>query len=669
MQSTRSVSFRASVTPFVITFGQAFGQVLLGLAVLSHSSAHAENQSEVAIPEITVLGVTGDQRSSVHEFLPTVSEVSGRKLDKKRQSTLGETLARETGVSSTQYGPNASRPVIRGLEGERVRILQGGIGTLDASATSVDHAIAMDPLLIDRVEIIRGSAALLYGSSAIGGVVNTTSSRIPTRLNYDSKIRLDSRFSSVDQGRSLGLLVNSSSGRWAYHLDSIVRGSENYQTPLRTVTNSQSQSFEGALGLSQIGERGYFGASFSNFNTDYGVVKSEDVTIDLTRSRMDFAGEFKSDGWIESGRVAGAVSYYKHTEMEGSAVGTTFRNRGAEARADLKHRAVRLGRVPMQGVLGVQAQLFGFTAVGREAFLPSTLNSQGAVFAYEEIQAGDFTPTFGARAELSRVTKESSMSRDFVAPSLAAGTLYRLTDTVWLGVNTTFTERSPNYQELFADGPHIATGSFEKGDAALRPEIGKSLEFSVRRKTESGQGRATVFVQDFTRFIALIPNGELDPDDSLPEFEFRSVSAVLYGAELEHTQRLPWTLWDGAWELEARLDLVRGRDRTNETHLPRITPVRETVGLAFRGNSWGAEIEIARSEAQGFVAPNETPTSAYTMINVGADFPFTTGFGAARITAKLQNALNVDGRNHVSFVKDLAPLAGRNVVVGVQARL
>ncbi len=636
----------------------------------AHSAAR-DSKSEVTVPEITVLGIGDGSKNSVQDFIPTVDEISGRKLDQKKQSTLGETLARETGVSSTQFGPNASRPVIRGLEGERVRILQGGIGTLDASATSADHAVAGDPMVIDRVEIIRGSAALLYGSSAIGGVVNTVSSRIPNRLKYDTAIRFDSRISSVDAGRSFGLIANSSTGPWAWHIDSIYRDSADYLTPAGKVDNSQNQTFEGALGLSRIFETGYWGASYSSFDTDYGVVKESDVTIDMGRRRLDFAGEFKNAGWIESGRVAGAFSYYKHQEMEGSEVGTTFRNRGSEIRADLKHR--KMGK--LQGVIGAQLQGFSLAADGAEAFLPTTTTSQAALFAYEELAHGAWTPSFGARAELTQITPDESVmvgeiqERSFLAPSLSAGTLYKLSDTLTAGLQLSYTIRAPNSQELFADGAHVATSTYEQGDPILKPEIGRSLELSLRRKTGVGEGRATVFAQDFVRFLALIPTGATDPGSSLPIQEFRPVSALLYGVELEQRVRLPLKLWDGIWELDAKLDLVQGRDRTNDDPLPRMTPMRESLSLDYRGNSFSAALELARSEAQSRLASNETRTEGYTLVNIGAEVPVSTDFGAVRLTGRLTNLLDAEARNHVSFVKDIAPLAGRNFILGLQARL
>ncbi|MEN9723953.1 MAG: hypothetical protein RJB38_1939, partial [Pseudomonadota bacterium] len=329
----------------------------------------------------------------------------------------------------------------------------------------------------------------------------------------------------------------------------------------------------------------------------------------------------------------------------------------------------------LQGIVGLQTQAFRLSASGEEAFLPTTENWQGALFAFEELPLGNWTAQFGLRGEYSRSKSlgggafGAENTKNFLAPSVSIGTLYRFNSIYSFGVNTSFTERAPNYQELFARGAHMATSTYEIGNPELGREIGRSLELSLRRQEGKNEGRATIFAQDFTRFIGLVPNGATDVDSGFAEYEFRPISAVLYGAEFEFRQQLPWNLFDGLWELETRLDLVRGFNRTDRTFLPRVTPIRETVGLSYRGNAFAADLEIQRSEAQNQLAANETKTSAYTLLNFGAEVPVTTGFGALQLTARLQNALNVEARNHVSFVKDVAPLPGRNFIFGVQARL
>jgi len=649
-------------------------------------------QDAVVTPEITVLGQPSSRKKSVNDYVPTVSELSGLRLEKKKQSTLGETLSREAGMSSSFFGPNASRPVIRGLDGERVRILQNGLGVLDASGTSPDHAVSTDPLLTERIEVVRGSAALLYGSSAIGGVVNVVDGRIPERLENKPNVVLDSRGSSSDAGRSGGVVAKGSIGSFTVRADGSLRGSNDYQVPgfarskrLREnqplpegeseaqgkVVNSANKTFDTSLGSSYVGDSGRFGAAFSIFGTRYGTVAEPDVTIDMNRYRLDAGGELKGKGFIQSARFKGAGSFYEHKEIEGQEVATTFRNRGDENRVDLKHAPIG----GMEGIFGVQQQYSLFSANGEEAFLPTTANTSYAFFVYEEYPIGKFTPMLGARMDRSGVASElsdrfgPSQSFGFWTPSASIGLLYQIDDAFTLGLNGAFTERAPNYQELFASGAHVATGIFETGDRSLQPEIGRSLELSLRHKTRSGEGRASTYVQDFNRFIALIPTGEIDADSALPIYGYRPVQATLFGAEIEYRQRLPFTLGKGGFELGLTLDFVRGLNRTNSTNLPRITPARETVAAGYKSSAFSVELEMQRSEAQNFVAPNELPTDAYTVFNLGAEIPITSNFGRFSLLGRLNNLFNVEARNHISFLKDIAPLPGFNAVVGLRAQI
>jgi iron complex outermembrane receptor protein len=247
--------------------------------------------------------------------------------------------------------------------------------------------------------------------------------------------------------------------------------------------------------------------------------------------------------------------------------------------------------------------------------------------------------------------------------------LYRLDATCTLGLSGAYTERAPNYQELFANGRHLATGIYEVGDRALKPEIGRSIELSLRRRSARGDGRVSVFAQDFNRFLALSPTGEIDVDSGLPVYAFGATQALLVGFEVEYRRRLPWRLSGGSFELELALDWVRGMTRGDSKNLPRMPPLRETVALGYRTSAFSAEIEVQRSEAQGIVAPNELPTSAYTLVNLGVEVPVRTTFGTFSLLARLNNFFDVEARNHVSFVKEIAPLPGRNFVAGIQARI
>lgn len=685
----------------LIRFSFAFISVFL----ITPAFAQNDTLQEYSTPEITVLGQGGREKKSIQDYLPTVTEISGRQLERKKDATLGETLSQEAGVTSSFFGPNSSRPIIRGLDGERVRILQNGMSTLDASGSSPDHAIPIDPFLTERVEIVRGSAALLYGNTAIGGVVNTVTQRIPSRLSLDPTLKINTRFSSNDWGRAAGLIYQRSSGPWVIHLDGVVRKNNNYQIPgyarserLRLlaplplsdemknhVENSQIETLDGAIGGSYVTERGYLGVSLAGFGSDYGTVAEPDVRIGLQRQRIDLAGEIRSWGnWIRSAQYKGAISHYKHVEShhhegdghghsddEDAEIGTVFRNQGFENRIDIKHHPIGI----LDGMIGFQHQYSRFAAQGEEAFLPTTQNLSLAAFTYQEIPLGNWTPSFGARLDRSSIMSVfddhfgESAQKSFWSPSASAGLLYTWTPEWSLGLHESFTSRAPNYQEIFADGVHMATGIYEKGDRDLKNEKALSHELSLRKKTRSGSGRASVFLQDYSRFISLNPSAEIDPESELPIYTYSAIAAQIYGAEIEYRQEIPWRIVGGFVELSGKIDWLQGRDLTHATHLPRMTPMRESFGVHYRWAALLTEFELQRSEFQGRVASNEIPTDAYTQVNWGAEMPLTTPIGIFHFSARVNNVFDVEARNHVSLLKDRAPLPGRNFIFSLQAQI
>ncbi len=657
--------------------------LIYALSALSHSSFAATEE----LQEITVLGDLN--RTSAQDFVPSVSALSGQKLERKKQSTLGETLSREAGVSSSYFGPNAARPIIRGQDGERIRVLQNGVGTIDASGTSPDHAVPVDPFLIEKLEIVRGPSALLYGSSAIGGVVNITDGRIAERLLDESQFRFQSQFSSVDSGRSFGLLTNQRAGNWMLHADGVIRASSDYRVPgfahsqnlresapetdepFKKVPNSSNRSQTGALGVSRVFDQGYLGVSYSNFHNRYGTVAEPTVSIDMNRHNLGLAGEIRDLGFLQSVRLKSTGVIYRHQEYEDLEVGTTFRNRGVESRVDFKHRPVGI----LDGLFGIQHQQSQFSAAGEEAFLPTTKNGAISFFAYEEAKLGDFTPSAGARFENSSVRSIDSdlfgagQRRGFWSSSGSLGLLYQFHPEWSVALNTAYTERAPNYQELFANGVHVATDLYETGSTSLQKERSKSLEWSLRKKGRASEGRLSLFVQDYDRYIALAPTGAVDADSGLDMYEYRAIQARLFGGEFEWRQELPKILSQGVFEVDFKADFVRGQDRSASSSLPRMTPIRETIGLNYRLNGYFTELEWQHTHDQTFLAQNESRTKGFHWLNWSAEAPLETSFGAFRLIGKVQNIFNVESRSHVSFLKDKAPLPGRNFIVGIQASI
>lgn len=659
--------------------------VLLSVAVSFR--AVGETGSEVRVPEITVYGAT--PKSSTLDFVPTVSELSGAKLQRKKQSTIGETLSREVGVTSSQFGPNASRPVIRGLEGDRLRVLQNGTGVLDASSASPDHGVAVDPAVVERVEIVRGPAALLYGSNAIGGVVNMVTARIPESVPENVTGQAETNFSSTDLGRSAAVSVTAPAGRnWVAHVDGSARGSDDYHVPgyARTreerdrekldpevkgrVYSSFNRTLSQSGGGSYVFENGFAGASFSNYGSTYGTVAERGVEIRMVQQRTDAAAEIRTRGFIKTMRAKNTYSHYKHEELDAGVVGTSFRNDGDEARADFLHREFG----GLTGAFGVQANVFRFSAQGDEAFLPKTDNQAYSAFVFEEVAAGNLRPSFGARMDVTRVkpTAEgrfaTNEAKSFTGGSYSLGLLYQVTPTNALVLNGAYTERAPNYEELFADGRHVATAQNIRGDVNLAKERGHSAEFSWRHKGDSSQGGIGVFMQDFQNFIALIPTGgdDGDPEKPFDKYAYRAVAARFYGTEVEFRQRLPQLMPAGTLDLELKVDSVRGLNRSSGQNLPRITPFRETIGLVYRADRLQADVEVQRAEKQNLVAPGETDTAAYTLVNLGVEMPVRFESWSLGVLARVHNAFDVEARNHVSVLKDISPLPGRNFILGVR---
>lgn len=667
-------------------------KLLLLVFLFLAGMASAQESSDVQVPEITVFGAT--PKSSTLDLVPTVSELSGTRLERKKQATIGETLARETGVTSSQFGPNASRPVIRGMEGDRIRILQNGTGVLDASTVSQDHAVAVDPLIVDRVEIVRGPAALLYGSSAVGGVVNMVTNRIPEKMPANFTGKAETKFSTTDMGRAAGAGADAPiTDHWVVHVDGGVRANDDYHVPgyartaekraeepltpedKKRVYNSFGRTSTEAIGTSYVFKDGFLGTSFSNYDSTYGSPAERPVQINMLQQRWDVSGESREVGFLKSIRVKNTYSHYKHDEVEGGELSTTFKNDGDEARIDMRHRNIG----PLSGVFGLQSNIFTFSAIGEEAFLPGTDNRILSGFVYEEMETGAFKPSFGARFDSSKVTSKTDStfgageSRSFSGGSLSLGFLYQITPANSLVLNGAYTERAPNYEELFAHGRHVATAQNEVGlipqGIDPRKERSQSVELSWRHKGTDSQGRAGVFLQDFKDFVTLVNTGisDGDPEEPFDIYNYSAVEARIYGAEAEYRHQLGSLIPGGNLEIELKADALRGINRQTGDSLPRMTPFRKSLGLLYKANSYQADLEIQRSERQTHVAPNETRTAAYTLVNLGAEIPVRMNSSTVSLLARVNNVFDQEARNHVSVLKDITPLPGRNFILGAQA--
>ena len=639
--------------------------------------------------------------------------LTGAELVRDLRPQLGDTLVRQPGVSATSFSPGASRPVLRGFQGERVRVLTDGIGSIDASSTSADHAVTIDPLTADRIEVLHGPAVLLFGSQAIGGAVNVLDRRIP-RTIPDEPIHIDviGAYGSAADERSLGVAADVPLGKVVLHVDGSYRKSDDLRTggfilspALRAeqleiaaeeaeeghaeeaaealelaslrgrLPNSATEQKTLGAGMAYIGDRGNLGVSVSWFDSDYGVPsrpggghghgegEEEEggeeehgdvpVTIGLEQIRGDLRGELNlGGGFLDKLRVRLGAADYEHTEFEGDEVGTVFKVDGVEGRLEL----AQADRDGWRGVTGGQFFNRNFTAIGPEAFLPPNKTNQFGLFTLQEFELGDIGLEAAARYERTNVSIED-VERGFDAFSVALGTSYDFSRDVKAGINISRAERAPAAEELFSNGPHIATQAFEVGDPNLRKEKSWGGELYARAQTRGIRFSASLFANRFDDYIFQTATGE--EEDGLPVFQYFQRDATYYGFEAEASAPL---FRAGGFRFVGDLvaDYVRASVKDGGP-VPRIPPLRLLGGFEAQSDKVDARIETEWIADQERVASFEAPTDGFTMVNASVAWrPWGKSRNATLILAA-NNIFDVEARRHASFTKEFVPLAGRDI--------
>ena len=651
----------------------------------------AAGTGEHAVPEIVVQS-TGVGRTLSDQAQP-VTVLSGDALDMKVTSTLGDTLAAEPGMASSSFGPGAARPVIRGLGGDRIRVLENGVGTNDISAVSPDHAVTIESALVDKIEVVRGPASLLYGTSAIGGVVNVFDDRIPETLpDAPARGTAEARGDSVSKSRTGLMSVTAPIDRVAVHFDALASKSDDYDIPgyartaaLRESTPldypepkgfvpwSDTQTDVLTAGSSYIFDKGFLGAAVNDYKTIYGVPNGEeDVSVNAHRRRLDVRGGFRETGdFIDSGTVRAGLVDYHHTEFEGDEAGTRFTNNGIDSRLDLKHREV----VGVRGTWGAQYQGNNFEAVGEEAFQPPGSTDTYSLFALEEVPAlEDVTFQVGARYDWNVVdsdgfdssTSADDVSRNFDLFSQSAGAVWDVSSDYQFTWSTAHTQRAPNPQELFADGPHVATGVYEIGDPDLPKERSLGTDMAIRRTTGDVRGFVGGFYNRFWNYIAANPTGETE--DDLPVYVFEDVPADFWGFE----SQVAYFVEDSAARevsFDFQPDYVWARNRDSHEYLPRVPPLRLKFGANyFHEDLFRVRLELQQVFAQDKVAEYETTTDGYSMLNLYLSKDVEYEGNTYELFVRGTNLLAEKARNHVSFIKDVAPLPGASAMAGFRVR-
>ncbi|MET0613713.1 MAG: TonB-dependent receptor [Pseudomonas caspiana] len=661
----------------------------MAAAMLLASTAHAASIVDLEPQVITANPLGSDQSASPATVL------EGDNLTLQQKGSLGETLNKQPGVSSSWFGPGASRPIIRGLDGDRIRILRNGVGALDASSLSYDHAVPLDPVNVERIEVVRGPAALLYGGSAIGGVVNTFDNRIPTEAIEGIHGAGELRYGGADTTRSSAGKLEAGNGQFALHIDANAREFNDLRIPgyARTseqraaeegndkkhrLNNSDGRQDGGAVGGSYTWDDGYAGVSYSNYDSNYGSPAEEDVRIRMEQEHYAFASEIRNlSGPFSSVKLDAGYTEYEHREIEGGEVGTTFRNKGYEARVEARHQPIG----PLEGVIGAQVTRGEFSALGEEAFVPQTDTDAGALFILEELQATErLKLSLGGRIERTTVDPDAKgnerfastdNSSSFTAGSLSSGAVYTLTPVWSLAATLGYTERAPTFYELYANGAHVATGTYERGDAGLSKEKAVSSDLALRFDNGTHKGSVGVFYSHFSNYIGLLSTGRTLNDDGeedadgIPEYNYSGVRARFSGVEAQDHWKLGENQY-GSLALELSGDYTRAKNLDTGEALPRIAPLRLNSGLLWELDKWQARIDVEHASSQRRVPDNETGTDGYTTLGASAGYKFNLGGSQWLAFVNGENLTNQTVRYASSILRDIAPAPGRSVEVGLR---
>ena len=640
--------------------------------------------------------VTGIRRKA-GDVLGGLSVLDSEELARELRPSLGETLARQPGVSATSFGPAASRPILRGLSGDRIRVLTDGIGSFDVSASSPDHAVAINPLTAERIEVLRGPSALLYGSSAIGGVVNVIDRRIPRAEpegGYDVNGLLEYGTAAEERNANLSVdgeiadhFVIHADGNWSKS-DDLRTGGHLLTDELREeasaspfpdireladlkgeLPNTAAKGWELAGGLAYVDGPLNAGVSVTRHDALYGVpirfsldpdVEAEAPTIDVKQTRYDARAEVPLSGFFSQLRLRGGYAEYRHNEIEDTGeIASTFRTSGGEGRAEL----VQAERGGWGGTSGLQYFKRKVGIDGEEKFLPDARQHQTGLFTMQSLVKGALRIEGGARIEFSKLDADADadlgtpeMSRDFTTLSGSLGTAYEVAPGWRAGLTLSRSARAPSIDELFANGPHAGTQAFEVGDPGLDPEKSIGIEASIRKHSGPLKLTATAYYNHFSNFIFQAPTGDIE--DDLPVYQVLQGKARYYGFEVEANADLGDALGIH-WDADFIADYVHAKVE-DFGPAPQIPPLRLLGGISANGGPVEGRLEVEHGFRQNRNAPLETETAGYTLVNASVDWKPIDGKDL-RLGISANNIFDVVARRHSSLLKDYAPLAGRDV--------
>jgi iron complex outermembrane receptor protein len=650
------------------------------------TSAETEAELSAVIVSASALSLgSGDMTAPVNLL-------TGEELVRRREATLGATLEREPGITATHFGAGASRPIIRGMDGARVKLLADGAEIMDASTVSPDHAVAVEPMLATQIEVLRGPSALAYGGGAIGGVVNVLDRRIPTERparGVEGSVEVRGNTAA---GEAAGAFeITAGSGNIAVHAEGLKRDARDYRvgdgwSGGRRVDGSFNENETGSLGLSWVGDRGYLGIAFTKQGNDYGLPgdthalaecevagdrlqcsdhdeheadADEGVPyVKLDSERWDLRGEILEPfAAVAALRVRASHTDYGHDEIEGGAIGTRFRNRAHDARVELEHAQYGGWR----GVAGLQTTARDFSAIGDEAYVPPTQTRRHGLFLIEEYRTGAWRFEGGLRHEWQHIDVDAALpDSSHRGTSASVGAVWNFAPQYALGLSLSRAQRLPTAEELYADGPHAATATIERGNAGLKPETSHNLDLSLKKLA----GDTTFSIAAFHNKISdYIHPRTLDAVDGVRLIEYAQRDARFSGVEGQVRQQLNANLGITLFGDHVRARLTEG---DGDRDLPRIPAHRVGLRLDGKLRGWSGELEWYRVSRQDEVAALESETSGYNMLNLGVSYGGRIEGTPYQFYVKANNLGDELAYSHTSFIKTAAPLMGRNLTAGLR---
>ena len=685
-----------------------YSTVIAIALLLMLNNARAQNQAE-SLPQLDVTGV----REGGQGFLSPNKVLTGDELQNKLSGTLGATLANELGVSATGYGAGASRPVIRGLEGARVQILQNGLSAGDVSSISADHAVASPLQNAHQIEILRGASALLYGSGSSGGLVNVVNDRIVTSMPDVISGAINTSYETVNQGKTANIELDAPAGPLALHFDSAISNSNNYRIPgfaeqggpnanwainpgepvnipySGKLPFSFSNQNSLGLGATYVQADGYTGISLERLNHNYGIPTAEGGFIQQSQNRYDIAHQSNDpfDGF-SSVKISAANTNYQHTEFTNNGIASTqWNNTATEARLELAHKEL-LGS---KGVLG--AQIIGSTlnaidlSTNNFAIVPQTKSNSSALFLVEEGRYGPIKTSLGARYNYATQNPNSGtqfpsaasqefvpssygppslQSRQFNLMSYSAGGILDVARGYGVGLAYTVSQRAPSAQELYSYGPHDSTATFDIGNSNLGTETSHNLELSFQKTLGIIRSKASIYRNQFSNFIYGYYTGAYSQaNQNFSVVQASQANASIQGAEAELTYN-----WNETG-IGGRIfgDVSQGTF-TSGGNLPLQPAPRLGTEVAYQRNGWLTSATYIYSYQQNKLASWEIgPTPSYNLLN--ANLSYTERIGKVNWTGylTLKNLLNEEIRYATSpmAVRLYAPQPGRSLLVGIRA--